>query len=195
MNNKLQKAFEAFDAYNSRDPHTESVNGKTYPKELLYALRMTEKLNEYAPSSPEYLQLAARCQHIGRWEIPRNSYPMDRKGYLQWRTAEKMHHVKIAEPMLQEAGYPQDIIEKVKALLLKKELATNPDTQMLEDVVCLVFIQHYLHDFAAQHDDDKVVEILRKTIKKISARCLEEASKLKISERMQGLLLKAVGGN
>lgn len=195
MSEKLQRAFDAFDAYNAKDPHTELSEGAAVPKELLYGRRMTKKLNEYNPTSPEYLQLAARCQHIGRWEIPRSSYPMDRKGYLQWRSAEKLHHVKIAEPILREIGYDQQVIEKVKFLLLKKELATNADTQLLEDVVCLVFIQYYLEDFAAQHDDEKVIDILRKTIKKISPRCLEEASKLKISERMQGMLLQAVGGN
>jgi hypothetical protein len=192
---KLQEAFKAFDAYNSRDPHTESVGNTTFPKELLYGQRMTERLNLYQPEAPEYLQLAARCQHIGRWEIPRDTYPMDKKGYLQWRSAEKFHHVKIAEPILKNCGYDEATIEKVKFLLLKKELATNEDTQLLEDVVCLVFIEHYLADFAAQHNDDKVVDILRKTIKKISPRCLEEASRLKVSEKIQGLLLKAVGGN
>jgi hypothetical protein len=195
MSDKLQQAFKAFDAYNSRDPHSEDSEGKKQPKELLYGQRMSRKLDEYSPGAPEYLQLAARCQHIGRWEIPRSSYPMDRKGYLQWRSAEKMHHVAIAEPILRQIGYGDEVIEKVKFLLLKKELATNADTQLLEDVVCLVFIQHYLEEFAAQHDDDKVVDILRKTIKKISPRCLAEASNLKVSERIQGLLLKAVGGN
>jgi hypothetical protein len=195
MSTKLQEAFKAFDAYNSRDPHTEAVANGTFPKELLYGQRMTARLNLYEPDAPEYLQLAARCQHIGRWEIPRDTYPMDKKGYLQWRSAEKFHHVKIAEPILKNCGYDDETIEKVKFLLLKKELATNEDTQLLEDVVCLVFIEHYLSDFASQHDDDKVVDILRKTIKKISARCLEEASKLKASDKIQGLLLKAVGGN
>lgn len=195
MNEKLQKAFAAFDQYNARDPHTETVNGNLLPKDLLYAQRMTERLNIYEPTAPEYLQLAARCQHIGRWEIPRNTYPMDKKGYLQWRSMEKFHHVKIAEPILKDCGYDDATIEKVKFLLLKKELATNEDTKLLEDVVCLVFIEHYLEEFAAQHDDDKVVDILQKTIKKMSPRCVEEAGKLKASERVQRLLLKAVGGN
>ena len=195
MSDKLQQAFWAFDDYNSKDPHTEMSAGKIVPKELLYGQRMSSKLDEYSPGAAEHLQLAARCQHNGRWEIPRNSFPMDRKGYLQWRTAEKLHHVQIAEPILQKIGYDQSVIEKVKSLLLKKELTTNADTKLLEDVVCLVFIEHYLDDFAAQHDDDKVVDILRKTIKKITPRCLQEAAKLKVSERIQGLLLKAAGGN
>jgi hypothetical protein len=192
---KLNQAFAAIDAYNSRDPHSETVNGTDVPKEKLYGQRMTEWLNRYSPGAPEYLQLAARAQHIGRFEIPRSDYPMDRKGYLQWRSAEKFHHCKVIEPILSEIGYDHETIEKVKFLLLKKELATNADTQLLEDVVCLVFIQYYLADFASQHEDEKVVDILRKTIKKISPRCLEEASKLKVSERIEKLLLQAVGGN
>ena len=91
MSDLLQKAFAAIDDYNARDPHVESVNGVSKPKELLYGQRMTEWLDRYSPGAPEYLQLAARAQHIGRWEIPRSDYPMDRKGYLQWRSAATEH--------------------------------------------------------------------------------------------------------
>lgn len=194
-NEKLLKAFQAIDAYNARDPHTENIDGSNTPKELVYGRRMSECLDQYAPDSPVYLKLAARSQHIGRWEIPRSSFPMDRKGYLQWRSAEKFHHCKVIEPILTEIGYDSDTIEKVKFLLLKKELTSNSDTQLLEDVVCLVFIQYYLDDFARQHEDDKVIDILRKTIKKITPRCVETASKLKVSSRVEKLLLQALGGN
>jgi len=192
-NEQLEKAFETFDAYNSGDPNEEVFDGKSYPKELLYAQRMTEKLNQFAPGSPEYLQLAARCQHIGRWEIPRASYAMDKKGYLQWRNAEKFHQAKIAEQVLISCRYQPEIIEKVKFLLLKKELNTNPDTQVLEDVVCLVFIEYYLEEFAAKHDDEKVIDILRKTMKKMSARALDAAGSVKLSARMGKLLTEAAG--
>lgn len=185
---QLQQAFAAFDLYNSKDPNTETYNGVTYPKEVLYGQRMTAKLNAYAPHASTALQLAARCQHIGRWEIARNSYQMDKKGYLQWRSAEKMHQAKIAEQILHEHQFDQDTIEKVKFLLLKKELTTNEETKTLEDVICLVFIEFYLDDFAAPHDDDKVIDILKKTIKKMTPRALEEASKIKVSERMGRLI-------
>lgn len=185
---QLQQAFAAFDLYNSKDPNTETYNGVTYPKEVLYGQRMTAKLNAYAPHASTALQLAARCQHIGRWEIARNSYPMDKKGYLQWRSAEKMHQAKIAEQILQEHQFDQDTIEKVKFLLLKKELTTNEETKTLEDVICLVFIEFYLDDFAAPHDDEKVIDILKKTIKKMTPRALEEAAKIKVSERMGRLI-------
>jgi len=147
----LQKAFSAFDAYNSKDPHHEEFQGQSLAKELLYAMRMTEKLNAFSAHSPEHVQLAARCQHIGRWEIPRSTYPMDRKGYLQWRNELKTHHSKIADRILAECGYDQSVIEKVKFLVLKKQLFQNPETQLLDDVICLVFIHYYLDDFAHRH--------------------------------------------
>lgn len=185
---QLQQAFAAFDLYNSKDPNTETYNGVTYPKEVLYGQRMTARLNAYAPQASTALQLAARCQHIGRWEIARNSYPMDKKGYLQWRSFEKMHQAKIAEQILTECNFDKDTIEKVKFLLLKKELTTNEETKTLEDVICLVFIEFYLDDFAAPHDDEKVIDILKKTIKKMTPHALEEASKIKVSERMGRLI-------
>lgn len=189
---RLEKAFITFDAYNSNDPHTEKKDGEAYPKELLYAKRMTTWLNKFAPDAPEYLQLAARCQHIGRWEIPRSSYEMNKKGYLQWRSVLKMHHAKIAEQILISCGYPNETIEKVKFLLLKKELQTNADTQLLEDVICLVFIEFYLEEFAAQHDDDKVVDILRKTLKKMSAKAKAESGNIRVDDRIKSLIAKAV---
>ena len=188
---KLERAYQLIDIYNSKDPHTEESNGGAIPRELLYGQRMTERLKQYESNASEHLLLAARAQHIGRWEIPRDSYPMDRKGYLQWRSAEKFHHARIVEPILAEAGYDPGIIEKVKFLLLKKELGSNPETQTLEDVVCLVFIEHYLEEFASHHDDEKVIDILRKTLKKMSARCIKETARLSISDRIKGLLLKA----
>lgn len=185
---QLQQAFAAFDLYNSNDPNKETYKGVTYPKEVLYGQRMTARLNAYAPHASTALQLAARCQHIGRWEIARNSYPMDKKGYLQWRSFEKMHQAKIAEQILTECNFDKDTIEKVKFLLLKKELTTNEETKTLEDVICLVFIEFYLDNFAAPHDDEKVIDILKKTIKKMTPHALEEASKIKVSERMGRLI-------
>lgn len=190
---KFQKAFEAFDSYNQHDPHKETVDGKEYAKELLYAMRMTEQLDKFAPQAPEYVQLAARCQHIGRWEIPRSNYPMDKKGYLQWRNLLKQHHAGVAEKILRDAGYDANTIDIVKFLLLKKQLHSNPDTQLLEDVVCLVFVEYYLEDFAARHEGDKVVDILKKTFKKMSPRAIKQAGTLVKSDKVKKLVGKALG--
>lgn len=188
---KLRRAYEAFDAYNAKDPNQETYNGTTYPKEVLYAMRMTERLSLYSPSAPDYVLLAARCQHIGRWEIPRKNYPMDRKGYLQWRNQQKFHHCEIAERILKECGYDMHTIEIVKFLLMKRELQKNPETQLLEDVVCLVFIEHYLDAFAAQHEEAKVIDIIRKTMKKMTHRAIKAVSTLNLTDRVKALLAEA----
>jgi hypothetical protein len=189
---RFAKAIAAFDAYHLNDPNQEKVNGQVFPKELLYARRMTEKLAGFAPDADDSIKLAARCQHIGRWEIPRSNYPMNKKGYLQWRNEEKSHHAKIAEDILATCTYDQETIDRVKFLLLKKELYTHPETQLLEDVVCLVFIEYYLEDFAAKHEDEKVVDILRKTIRKMTPTGVKSAGQILVSARMKSLIGRAL---
>ncbi|HTJ48776.1 MAG TPA: DUF4202 domain-containing protein [Cyclobacteriaceae bacterium] len=188
---RFERAIASFDTYNGNDPNREKTEDNDIPKEFLYAIRMTSKLSHYAPDAPEHVQLAARCQHIGRWEIPRNAYPIDRKGYLQWRSQLAIHHATIAERILKECEYDQETIDKVKALLQKKQLHQNPDTQLLEDVICLVFVEYYLDDFANLHDDDKVIDILKKTLKKMSPKAIQEAVKISVSDHVKKLINKA----
>jgi hypothetical protein len=189
---RFDKAITTFDAYNLNDPHQEQVGESSVPKELLYAQRMSKRLDDFYPAAPQHLKLAAHCQHIGRWEIPREAYPMDRKGYLQWRNVLKAHHARLAEQILMSCRYDQETIEKVKSLLLKKGLHSNPDTQTLEDVICLVFIEYYLEDFAEKHEPQKVVDVLKKTLKKMSPRAIEAASRIPVSERIKILLHQAL---
>lgn len=193
VSDRYTKAFQDFDSYNSEDPNKEEFDGRIYPKELLYAIRMSEQLGKFAPSAPEEVKLAVRCQHIGRWEIPRSSYPMDKKGYLQWRNTLKVHHAKVAGTILQGCGYDSELIEKVKFLLLKKELNKNEGTQLVEDVICLVFVHYYLEEFASRHDDDKVIDILRKTMKKMSPRAIAAVGNLPLSEKITTLITAAAG--
>ncbi|HZI24557.1 MAG TPA: DUF4202 domain-containing protein [Chryseolinea sp.] len=192
ISDQFEKALTTFDAYNLNDPHQEEFEGKLVSKEVLYGQRMSARLSDFYPSAPEYLRLAAHCQHIGRWEIPRESYPMDKKGYLQWRNVLKTHHAKLAEQILQSCRYDEETIEKVKFLLLKKELFTNPDTKVLEDVICLVFIEHYLEEFASKHEPQKVIDILQKTLKKMSPRAIDEAAKIPVSDRIKILIHQAL---
>lgn len=190
--NKLLKAFRLFDQANSEDPNQEEYLGKTYPKELLYAMRMTERLGSYAPNASEALQLTARCQHIRRWEIPRDSYPMDRIGYLKWRQALKKFHVQKASRILKEVGYGADAIEKVSFLLEKKQLKKNEDTQTLEDVICLVFLEFYLEPFSEKHPEKKNLEILQKTWRKMSVKGQKAALDLPLSKKTYELVAKAI---
>lgn len=148
-------------------------------------------MDEFEPDADEVLKLAARCQHIGRWEIPRSDFPMDRKGYLKWRSQLKIHHADVAAKILSEVGYEQDAVDQVQDLLMKKQLKQNPMTQTLEDVICLVFLEYYFDDFSKEHDESKLVEILRKTILKMSSKGVEEALKLPLSEKARDLIAKA----
>jgi len=189
---KLQHAFQLFDRANQEDPNIEIVKGQSYPKELLYAQRMTEKLNSFAPEASEELLLTARCQHICRWEIARDSYEMNREGYLRWRQELKKFHAQKAAAILEEVGYSEAIISKVKFLLEKKQLKKNDETQTLEDVICLVFLEHYFKPFAAKHPEGKTIAILQKTWRKMSEKGHAAALKLPLSKNTLHLVSKAI---
>ncbi|WP_282160253.1 DUF4202 domain-containing protein [Ulvibacterium marinum] len=191
---KLAKAFHLFDIANGNDPNTETFNGKSYPKEVLYALRMTETLNAFAPSASEALKLTTRCQHICRWEIPRNRYEMNRVGYLKWRQELKKFHASKAKAILKEVGYDQETIGQVEFLLLKKQLKKNEETQILEDVICLVFLKHYFEPFAKKHDEMKVIDILQKTWRKMSEKGRQAALQIPFSDKALTMVTKAVSG-
>ena len=189
---KLNKAFELFDAANAEDPNAELVEGQLFPKELLYAERMTAVLSEFEPEASLALRLTARCQHICRWQIPRNSYEMNRVGYLQWRQELKKFHAKKATEILTKVVYDSELIERVQFLLLKKKLKRDEETQTLEDVICLVFLTFYYEPFLVKHDDGKIIAILQKTWKKMSERGQQAALKLNFSGRGKGLITKAL---
>jgi len=164
----LAAAFDAFDAFNAGDPHRLTVDGQSVPKELHYARRMSVWLGRIAPGASDALQLAARAQHIGRWTSPRGDYPMDKAGYYKWRRALYVFHAETASRILTDAGFDAATIARVGELLRKENLKTDPEMQTLEDVACLVFLENFYTDFSRKHDDDKVIDILRKTWKKMS---------------------------
>ncbi len=175
---RFARAIALFDAANAEDPNKETFEGAEYPKEVLYAERMTAWLDKFAPDGSEALKLAARAQHIRRWAIPRSEYPMDRKGYDLWRTTLAKFHGDTAAEILRQVGYDEPTIERVKALLLKERMKLDSEGQTLEDVVCLVFLQYYFAEFASHYSEPKLVGIVRKTWKKMSERGHEEALKL-----------------
>lgn len=190
--NKLKQAFDLFDKANDKDPNKEIHQGKEYAKEVLYAIRMTNKLNSFAPNASEVLQLTARCQHICRWEIPRDSYEMNRAGYLTWRQDLKKYHAKKASLILESVGYDQETISKVAFLLEKKQLKKNEETQTLEDVICLVFLEFYFEPFAKKYSEEKLIDILQKTWRKMSTLGQNAALKLPLSKNSLELVGKAL---
>jgi len=190
---RFQKAIQLFDELNSKDPNKEDFAGGIHAKELLYAQRMTERLQVFAPSASEALQLAARCQHICRWEIPRSTFPIGRKGYNQWRSTLRNFHAEKAATILKKAGYEEAMIDKVQFLVLKKQLKRNKETQILEDVICLVFLEFYFTNFAASHEEEKVIDILQKTWRKMSEEGQKAVLDLPLKQGSLDLIKKALG--
>lgn len=191
------QAIALIDAANTEDPNRETAEGKEWPKELLYSQRMSDILQRYTPEADEAQRLAIHAQHIQRWKSPRSDYPMDRNGYLQWRTHLYKFHAETAATLLAQAGYGEDVIERVKQAVGKRALKVNRDTQLLEDVAGLTFIEHYMLEFASKHpeyDEAKWIDIIRKTWKKMSERAHQFALSggIKLPEPLLPLIQKAL---
>jgi hypothetical protein len=196
----FDRAAALIDAANAEDPRQDvDADGKSVPRELLYGQRMHEMITRYAPEADDAVKLAVRAQHIQRWKTPRENYPMTRDGYLQWRTGLYKFHAETAGRLAGEAGYDDATVERIKQAVGKRGLKVNPDTQMLEDVTDLCFIEHYMLGFAGKHaeySEEKWLDIVRKTWKKMSERAHAFAlsGQLKLPEPLVPLITKAVSG-
>ena len=167
MTERLRLALASFDQANAKDPNKITVAGTEQPKELIFAERLTHAVKELDSTPSEPLLLASRCQHICRWEIPRNSQPMGRAGYLKWRKSLKKFHADTSGKILKEVGYSDDIIEAVQALNQKKNLQ-DQDYQTLEDALCIVFLRYQFDDLIKTTEHEKMINIVRKTWAKMS---------------------------
>ena len=193
---RFHAALALFDQHNAADPNVErvggAVSGDVQPRELVHARWLTDWVLKLAPRAPEELRLAARCQHLCRWEIPRSSYPMTRAGYLQWRNALKAFHAQKSGEILRQVGYPDDTIVRVQNLNLKKNFPSDPDSRVLEDALCLVFLEHQFADLAHKTAEDKMIGVLRKTWQKMTPAAHEHALKLSYGAKEKALLDKAL---
>ncbi|MFL5291354.1 MAG: DUF4202 domain-containing protein [Myxococcales bacterium] len=194
--NRFERAIALFDAANAEDPRMDHDHGEAVPRELLYARRMSEMLERFAPEAPEAVKLAVRAQHVQRWKIARDAYPMDRTGYLRWRARLYEFHADAAGGLMKAAGYDDEMIQRVQDAVGKKGLKVNPETQMLEDVSALVFLEHYVLEFAGHNPDyteEKWVDILRKTWRKMSggAHDFVRCGKIELPAALAPLIEKA----
>lgn len=189
----FQNASAWIDAENAQDPNTEIDQSQSHPKELLYSNRMYKKLMDFAPNASEAVQIACKAQHICRWKMPRETYPMDRVGYLKWREDLKKFHAKTTSVILEKAGYDETFIARVSFLIEKKLLKKDEETQLLEDVICLVFLEYYLEPFVAKHDTEKLKNIILKTWNKMSEKGHQEALKINFSASSLQLIKEALG--
>lgn len=177
-------AIEKIDAINAQDPRLE----QGVPQELLYSKRMSDWLLRLDPHAAEALQLAARAQHICRWQIERSAFPLGPVGYRQWRNALTRLHVEKTGEILSAVGYDDSTVIRVQSLMRKERLKLDVESQMLEDVVCLVFLENYFASFSIKHETEKVIDILRKTWAKMSERAQSEALRLPMSSVARDLV-------
>ena len=191
---RFNAALERFDQLNSKDPNVEELNGVRHPRELLYAKRLTDWVLRLSPNASETLQLASRCQHLCRWEIPRNSYAATRVGYLRWRAELKQFHAKGSAEVLRALGYPETTISQVQDLNLKSHFPYDSDCQILEDALCLVFLEHQLGPLASKATDEKLIGALQKSWKKMSVAGRTYARKIALGTREKDLLARAIEG-
>lgn len=191
MSGAFERAIAAIDALNAQDPRPDPYEpGRTF--ESAYSERMTRWLGRFEPNASEALRIAARAQHITRWRLPRDDYPKSRDGYKRWRTDLAELHAQTTAGILRECGYGGETIARVESLLKKRNLKTDPECQTLEDVICLVFLESYFADFAAQHDEAKLMRILQRTWAKMSERGHEAALALPLPPELTKLVQKAL---
>lgn len=191
---RFAQAIAAIDAANADDPTQVVVRGAKRPKEQAHAELVSEWVRKLVPQPSEALLLAARAHHVRRWEIPRESEPEGRAGYHRWRKALHAHHARVVREILAGVGYDEDAIARVEALVQKKGLGRDPEVQALEDALCLVFLETQFHDLAARFEDEKVVDVVRKTLRKMSPAAIAAASVLPLDPADKALLERAAAG-
>jgi hypothetical protein len=192
---RLTAVLAAIDASNASDPRRVDANGCEQAFETLYAERMSGRLNAVYPDASELLQIAARAQHLRRWEIPRDAFPLGRQGYNDWRRQCRAHHATLAGAIMREHGYSDDEIERVGALIRKERMKQDAESQALENIAAIVFLEHYFDDFLAKYQDyeeDKVIDILGKTLCKMSPRGHAAALALPLPNATRDIVAKAI---
>ncbi len=189
---RLKSVLTAIDQKNAQDPSTVEIDRCSVAKELIYGQRMSQRLQSFSKEPSEHLQIACRAQHIQRWSIARKDYPMDRAGYKRWRSDLAKFHAGLTAEIMAAHDYSDEDCQRVQHLLQKKQLKRDAETQTLEDVACLVFLEFHLDDFAAGHSDEKVVDIVRKTWAKMSSVGHAAALKLSFSDAMGALIQQAL---
>lgn len=169
--NKLNAAFQLFDAYNKQDPRSFEWDGVSFPQEYFFAVKLYNWVLKLDPNADEELLLASRSQHIGRWEMPRETYPEGREPYLKWRKDLALHHAAITGNLMKQAGYSDEQVERVSQIILKKRIKVDADVQTIENALCLVFLQYQYEEFRKKYEDapDKMINILRKSLLKMDS--------------------------
>lgn len=194
---QFTRVIGLIDDVNNEDPNIELVDTQEWPKERLYSERMTEMLDRFKPDASDLLKIAVRGQHIQRWKSLRSDFPLGKQGYHQWRTNLYTFHAESVAELMVQAGYEEVEVDQVKSAVSKKGIKRNPDTQLLEDVAGLVFVENYMLAFALKHpeySEEKWIGIILKTWNKMSdeAHDFVLAGKIKLPASLESLIIKAL---
>lgn len=192
---RFQRAIAAIDAVNAKDPNVISVDDVERPKELVHAEMVTSWLDKLAPDATPELKLAGRAHHIERWILPRSEFSEGRKGYLAWRQKLQRHHAEVTSQILAEIGYPKDSIQRVRDIIRKKRLSRDAEVQAFEDALCLVFLETQLHEIADRLAPEKVIDVLKRTLPKMSPEGRHAALDIDLEPEDRGLLEEAIRGS
>jgi hypothetical protein len=189
---RLERALSAIDAANADDPFTLVFEGVERPKEQLHAELMTTWVRRLDPEATDEQLIAARAHHLRRWSVPRDAYPDGRAGYLRWRTALKQQHAEEVAAILRDVGYDDEAIARVQQIVRKQGIGRDPAVQVHEDALCLVFLETQFDELIERLGEDKTIDVLRKTAKKMSPAGLEAAQGLHYSPQAAQLLGRAL---
>lgn len=188
LEKQYNKAVELINSVHQLDPNSETVDDIEIKSELLYSARMLEILEKVAPNASFELKLAAQCQHISRWSIPRATFPTGKKGYYEWRAAIMKHQLSVSTNTLKQAGIDDEAIAFIIDALKNKADKLNLNASIIEDTACLTFIKWYLVPFAGQFDPDKAKTILQKTANKMSEKGLALIPNMELSNDVLAVL-------
>lgn len=192
MSDRLDRTFAAIDAANGQDPTHIDVSGVKRPAELAYGERMSAWLDRFEPEAGELVKIAVRAQHLERFKLPRSEFPMGKQGYHNWRNEQKRRHAERVGEIMRAAGYTDEDAERVGSIVRKERLKRDPDAQLLEDIACLVFMEHYFADFAKDHEAEKIVGIIARTWIKMSDKARETALTLPLPQDLTPLVEKGI---
>ena len=188
----IAKAISELQKLNAEDPNELLVDGEPHKKEVLFAERLSVWVHKLEVTPSPALQVAAFGQHVERWKSLRTDYPEGRAGYLKWRKDLSKRHAEVTCRIAAEVGLPDEVVQAIRKINLKQNLRSNPETQVMEDALCLSFLEHEYVEFSAKHDDEKVIDIVQKTWGKMSEQGHAEALKLELSDKALAIVQKAL---
>ena len=192
MADRLQAALDAIDAANAAAPKLIEVRGESRPKELAHAELASEWIRKLDPEASEPLLLATRAHHIRRWEVPRGNFPDGKAGYHRWRRELQKRHAEHVGRILLQQGYDEATIARVQAIVRKQGLGSDPEVQVFEDALCLVFIETQFRELGDRLGDEKLVDVTRKTIAKMSDAGIARLRELSLAEEDLALIERAL---